>query len=89
MADKNYTGHITVDPLTRIEGHLKIDVEVKNGVIANAWSSTQLFRGLELIVLGRPPEDVHNYVQRACGVCTTSHALVSIRAVEDAMKPGA
>jgi len=85
MADKAYTGRITVDPITRIEGHLRIDVEVKDGVIANAWSSTQLFRGLELIVLGRPPEDVHNYVQRACGVCTTSHALVSIRAVENAM----
>jgi len=85
MAEKAYTGRITVDPITRIEGHLKIDVEVKDGVIANAWSSTQLFRGLELIVLGRPPEDVHNYVQRACGVCTTSHALVSIRAVENAM----
>jgi len=85
MAEKAYTGPITVDPVTRIEGHLKIDVEVKDGVIVNAWSSTQLFRGLELIVQGRPPEDVHNYVQRACGVCTTTHALTSIRAVENAI----
>ncbi|HCG05581.1 MAG TPA: hydrogenase 2 large subunit [Desulfovibrio sp.] len=85
MADKAYTGRIVVDPVTRIEGHLKIDVSVKNGVVDNAWSSTQLFRGLEIIVRGRPPEDVHNYVQRACGVCTTTHSLTSIRAVENAM----
>lgn len=85
MADKAYTGRIVVDPVTRIEGHLKIDVSVRNGVVDNAWSSTQLFRGLEIIVKGRPPEDVHNYVQRACGVCTTTHSLTSIRAVENAM----
>lgn len=46
MAEKAYTGRITVDPITRIEGHLRIDVEVKDGVIANSWSSAQLFRGL-------------------------------------------
>jgi ferredoxin hydrogenase large subunit len=83
--EKKFTGPIVIDPVTRIEGHLKIDVEVKDGIVANAWSSTQLFRGLEMIVQGRPPEDVNHYVQRACGVCTTTHALTSIRAVENAM----
>lgn len=83
---QKFTGPIVVDPLTRIEGHLKIEVDVKDGVIANSWSSAQLFRGLEMIVKGRPAEDVHNYVQRACGVCTTTHALTSIRAVENALQ---
>jgi ferredoxin hydrogenase large subunit len=82
---KKFTGPITVDPVTRIEGHLKIRVDVQDGVISKAFSSTQLFRGLEQIVQGRPPQDVHNYVQRACGVCTTTHSLTSIRAVEDAI----
>jgi ferredoxin hydrogenase large subunit len=85
MTAKKYSGPITIDPVTRIEGHLKIRVDVKDGVIANAFSSTQLFRGLEMIVQGRPPQDVHNYVQRACGVCTTTHSLTSIRAVENAI----
>ncbi|EPR41665.1 nickel-dependent hydrogenase large subunit [Desulfovibrio sp. X2] len=85
MSGNKASGRITIDPVTRIEGHLKIDVELKDGVVSNAWSSAQLFRGLELIVKGRPPDDVHNYVQRTCGVCTTTHSLVSIRAVENAM----
>jgi len=85
MAAKKFTGPITVDPVTRIEGHLKIRADLTDGVIAKAYSSTQLFRGLEMIVQGRPPQDVHNYVQRACGVCTTTHSLTSIRAVEDAI----
>jgi ferredoxin hydrogenase large subunit len=85
VAEKTYTGPLVVDPVTRIEGHLKIDVDIKGGVIADAWSSAQLFRGLEIIVLGRPPQDVHNYVQRVCGVCTTTHSLTSIRAVENAI----
>lgn len=85
MTAKAFTGPITIDPITRIEGHLKIDVDVKDGKVANAWSSAQLFRGIEMIVQGRPPEDVHHYVQRVCGVCTTTHALTSIRAVENAI----
>lgn len=85
MADKRYTGPITIDPVTRIEGHLKIRVDVEEGKVSKAYSSTQLFRGLEQIVRGRPPHDVHNYVQRACGVCTTTHSLASIRAVENAL----
>jgi len=59
---------ITVDPVTRIEGHLKIDVEIENGKVKNAWSSGQMFRGIELILQGRDPRDAHNFVQRSCGV---------------------
>jgi hydrogenase large subunit len=76
---------ITIDPLTRIEGHLRIDVEVDGGVVTNAWSSGQMFRGLENILKGRDPRDAWLFVQRICGVCTTVHALASVRAVEDAL----
>ncbi len=76
---------ITIDPITRIEGHLRIDVEVDGGQITNAWSSGQMFRGLEIILQGRDPRDAWHFVQRICGVCTTVHALASVRAVEDAL----
>ncbi len=77
---------ITIDPITRIEGHLRIDVEVDGGAVTNAWSSGQMFRGLEVILQGRDPRDAQHFVQRICGVCTTVHALASVRAVEDALK---
>ena len=77
---------ITIDPVTRIEGHLRIDVEVENGKVVDAWSSAQLFRGLELILLGRDPRDAPLITQRACGVCTYVHMLVSTKAVDDAVK---
>ena len=76
---------IVVDPITRIEGHLRIEVEVKDGVITDAYSSSPMVRGLESIVQGRDPRDVWAFVQRACGVCTTVHALASVRSVEDAL----
>ena len=76
---------IVVDPITRIEGHLRIEVEVANGVVADAWSSGTMFRGLELILNGRDPRDAWVFAQRACGVCTTVHALASVRSVEDAL----
>jgi len=76
---------IVVDPITRIEGHLRIEVEVKDGVITDAFSSSPMVRGLENIVKGRDPRDVWAFVQRACGVCTTVHALASVRAVEDSL----
>ena len=82
----DYTGRVIVDPVTRIEGHLRIMVEVENGTVKNAWSSTQLFRGLELILKGRDPRDAHHFTQRACGVCTYVHALASLRCVENAAK---
>ena len=77
---------ITIDPITRIEGHLRIDVEVDGGAVTNAWSSGQMFRGLEIILQGRDPRDAWHFVQRICGVCTTVHALASVRAVEDALQ---
>jgi Ni,Fe-hydrogenase I large subunit len=76
---------IAVDPITRIEGHLRIEVEVANGVVTDAWSSGTMFRGLELILKGRDPRDAWVFAQRACGVCTTVHALASVRSVEDAL----
>ncbi len=77
---------IVVDPITRIEGHLRIEAEVKDGKIVDAWSSSTMVRGLENIVKGRDPRDVWAFVQRTCGVCTTVHALSSVRAVEDALE---
>jgi len=77
---------ITVDPITRIEGHLRIDCEVENGSISNAWSSGQMWRGIELILQGRDPREAWLYTQRICGVCTTVHALASVRAVENALE---
>ena len=77
---------ITIDPVTRIEGHLRIDCEVENGKVINAWSSGQMWRGIEIILRGRDPRDAWAYTQRICGVCTTVHAVASVRAVEDALK---
>lgn len=76
---------ITVDPITRIEGHLRIEVEVERGRVVNAWSSGQMFRGIEMILKGRDPRDAPHFVQRSCGVCTYTHALASVRAIEDAV----
>ncbi|MDR2884620.1 MAG: nickel-dependent hydrogenase large subunit, partial [Deferribacteraceae bacterium] len=77
---------IKVDPVTRIEGHLRVDVEVGGGKVTKAWSSAQMFRGIETILQGRDPRDAWVFAQRFCGVCTTTHALASVRAVEDALK---
>src|SRR3954466_299249 len=76
---------VTVDPITRIEGHLRIDVEVDQGKINKAWASSTMFRGIERILLGRDPREAWLFTQRFCGVCTTVHALASVRAVEDAL----
>jgi [NiFe] hydrogenase large subunit len=75
---------ITIDPITRIEGHLKVEVEVTDGVVTSAWSSGTLFRGMERILTGRPPDQAWLFTQRACGVCTYVHAVASIRSVEQA-----
>ncbi|KAB2900159.1 MAG: nickel-dependent hydrogenase large subunit [Kofleriaceae bacterium] len=77
--------HIVVDPVTRIEGHLRIEAEVEGGRVASAWSSSTMFRGIELILQGRDPRDAWAFTQRICGVCTTVHAIASVRAVEDAI----
>jgi len=77
---------IVVDPITRIEGHLRIEAIVdENGVITEAYSSGTMVRGLEIILKGRDPRDAWALTERACGVCTTVHALASVRAVEDAL----
>ncbi|MEI6045757.1 MAG: nickel-dependent hydrogenase large subunit [Chloroflexota bacterium] len=77
---------IAIDPITRIEGHLRIEVEVQGGVVTDAWSSGTMFRGIELILRNRDPRDAWLFAQRICGVCTTVHALASVRAVENALK---
>ena len=77
---------ITIDPITRIEGHLRIDVEVDNNAVSNAWASCTMWRGIENILKGRDPRDAWLFTQRFCGVCTTVHAMASVRAVEDALK---
>ena len=77
---------ITLDPVTRIEGHLRIDAEVDNNQVTKAWSSAQMWRGLEIILKGKEPQDAWVLAQRICGVCTTVHAIASIRAVENALK---
>ena len=59
---------IMVDPITRIEGHLRIEVEVAGGKVTNAWSSGQMFRGIEIILQGRDPRDAPLFTQRSCGV---------------------
>ena len=76
---------IVVDPITRIEGHLRIDVEVDGGKVRDSWSSGQMFRGIETILQGRDPRDAWLFTQRFCGVCTTVHAITSVRAVENAL----
>jgi len=77
---------ITIDPITRIEGHLRIDVEVDNNAVSNAWASCTMWRGIENILKGRDPRDAWLFTQRFCGVCTTVHAMASVRSVEDALK---
>jgi hydrogenase large subunit len=76
---------IVVDPVTRIEGHLRIEAEVKDGKIVDAWSAGTMVRGLEIILKGRDPRDAWAFCERVCGVCTTVHALASVRSVEDAL----
>jgi hydrogenase large subunit len=78
---------VVVDPITRIEGHLRIEVNVDaNNVIRNAVSTGTMWRGLEVILRGRDPRDAWAFVQRICGVCTGVHALASVRSVENALK---
>lgn len=78
---------IVVDPVTRIEGHMRCEVNIdENNIIRNAVSSGTMWRGLEVILKGRDPRDAWAFVQRICGVCTGTHALTSVRAVEDALK---
>jgi [NiFe] hydrogenase large subunit/hydrogenase large subunit len=76
---------IVVDPITRIEGHLRIEAEISGGKIVDAWAGGTMFRGIEKILKGRDPRDAWYFTQRFCGVCTTVHSIASIRAVENAL----
>lgn len=76
---------IVIDPMTRIEGHLRLEVEIQDGQVTDAWSAGTMFRGIETILRDRDPRDAWVFAQRICGVCTTVHALSSVRAVEDAL----
>lgn len=77
---------LVVDPITRIEGHLRIEVDTdSNGVITQASSSGTMVRGIEIILRGRDPRDAWAFTQRICGVCTSSHSITAVRAVEDAL----
>lgn len=77
---------VVVDPITRIEGHLRIEAVVKNGIITEAYSSGTMVRGFEKILKGRDPRDAWAFTERVCGVCTTVHALASVRTVENALQ---
>ena len=77
---------IVIDPITRIEGHLKVEVELSGDTVVDAWSSGTLFRGIEIILRGRQPQDAWLFTQRACGVCTYVHGAASVRCVEDSGK---
>ncbi len=79
------TGRVVIDPVSRIEGHLRVEVEVANGQVNKAWSTATLFRGVESILTGRDPLDAPLITQRICGVCTYVHNLASVRAIEDAV----
>lgn len=77
---------IVVDPIPRIEGHLRIEAKLgENNVIEDAFSSGTMWRGIEIILKGRDPRDAWAFAERICGVCTTVHALASVRCVEDAL----
>jgi hydrogenase large subunit len=76
---------ITIDPIPRIEGHLRIDCEVDGGKVTKAWSSGQMWRGIEFVLKGCDPRDAWILTQRICDVCTTAHAIASVRAVENAL----
>jgi len=76
---------IVIDPITRIEGHLRIEAQVSGGAVTDAWSSSTMFRGIETILKNRDPRDAWYFTQRFCGVCTTVHSIASIRAVEHAL----
>ncbi|MCP5298446.1 MAG: nickel-dependent hydrogenase large subunit [Chromatiaceae bacterium] len=76
---------IVVDPITRIEGHLRIEAQMDGDRIAEAYSSGTMVRGIELILRGRDPRDAWAFAQRICGVCTLVHGIASVRAVENAL----
>ncbi len=79
------TERVVVDPITRIEGHLRIEAKMDGSKIAQAYSSGTMVRGIEIILKGRDPRDAWAFAQRICGVCTLVHGMASIRSVEAAL----
>ncbi len=76
---------VVIDPITRIEGHLRITCVVENGVVTDAWNTATLFRGFEIFMKNRDPKSIWQFAQRICGVCPTPHAFNSLKAVETAL----
>jgi hydrogenase large subunit len=79
------TQRLAIDPIPRVEGHLRLEVSIQNGIVVDAWSSGTSFGGMELVLQGRDPREAWLFAQRICGVCTTVHAIASVRAVENAL----
>jgi hydrogenase large subunit len=79
------TERVVVDPITRIEGHLRIEAQMEGNRIAKAYSAGTMVRGIEIILRGRDPREAWAFAQRICGVCTLVHGLASVRAVENAL----
>ncbi len=79
------SGDVVVDPLTRIEGHLRVECKVEGGVVTDAWVSGTLFRGMEIVLKGRQAADAYYVAQRICGVCPISHGHASTMGSEAAM----
>lgn len=79
------SNRIVIDPITRIEGHLRIETEIQDGKVVDAYSSGTMVRLIEEILKGRDPRDAWAFVGRVCGVCTSIHSLASVRSVEDAL----
>ena len=79
------TPNVTIDPVTRIEGHLRVECEVTNGTVTDAWVSCSLFRGMEMVMKGRAPSDAFYVAQRICGVCPISHGHASTMSAEAAL----
>ncbi|MFC2006268.1 nickel-dependent hydrogenase large subunit, partial [Chloroflexota bacterium] len=75
---------VVIDPITRIEGHLKMDTVVEDGVVKDARSTGNLFRGIELILKGRDPRDAQVITQRICGVCPQSHGVAATLSLDSA-----
>jgi Ni,Fe-hydrogenase I large subunit len=82
---KDGTGRLVIDPVTRIEGHMRIVLEVENGRVKDARTAATLFRGIETILKGRDPRDAPLFTQRVCGVCSNVHMLASVLAIENAV----
>jgi len=85
MSESGGNERIVVDPITRIEGHLRIEAQMDGNKIEKAYSSGTMVRGIETILKGRDPRDAWAFAQRICGVCTLVHGLASIRSVENAL----